>query len=89
LSVLTLCQMQKLINVLAVLGFGMGAAVTGTAGYVYVNQDAIKENIKEQIVNAATAGVADSLPGLMGDAVPGQTGGAVPALPGIALPLGK
>jgi len=70
--------MQKLINVLALLGFGMGAAVTGTAGYVYVNQDAIKENIKQQIVEAATAGVADSLPGLRGDSMPGTTGGAIP-----------
>ena len=79
--------MQKLINVLALLGFGMGAAITGTAGYVYVNQDAIKENIKQQIVEAATAGVADSLPGLMGDSMPGTTGGAIPELGGSSLPF--
>ena len=82
--------MQKLINVLAVLGFGMGAAVTGTAGYVYVNQDAIKENIKQQIVEAATAGVTDALPGMMGGSLPKTTGGAIPApfdgVGGFALP---
>ena len=77
--------MQKLINALAVLSFGMSAAITGTAGYVYVNQDAIKENIKKQIVEAATGGITEALPGIVGESVPSSTGFAVPipALPNL------
>ena len=41
--------MQKLINVLAVISFGVSGAVVAGGVYVYTNQDAIKDNIKNQI----------------------------------------
>ena len=51
--------MQKLINVLAVVSFGVSAAVVAGGVYVYTNQDDIKENIKQQVMN----GVQDALGG--------------------------
>ena len=39
--------MQKLINVLAVISFGVSGAVVAGGVYVYTNQDAIKDNIKQ------------------------------------------
>ena len=51
--------MQKLINVLAVISFGVSGAVVAGGVYVYANQDSIKENIKGQIMD----GVKDAIGG--------------------------
>ena len=40
--------MQKIINVLALASSVVSLAVVGTAGYVYVQRDAIIEDIKEK-----------------------------------------
>ena len=46
--------MQKLINVLAVSSFVVSASVVGGGVYVYLNKDAMIEDAKEKITNAAT-----------------------------------
>ena len=46
--------MQKLINVLAVLSFIGTAGIAGGGTYVYLNREAIIENAKEKVANAAT-----------------------------------
>ena len=51
--------MQKLINVLAVASFGVSAAVVAGGVYVYTNQDAIKDQIKGQVME----GVQDAIGG--------------------------
>ena len=58
--------MQKIINVLALVSFGVSAAVVAGGVYIYQNKEAITDNIKQQVVNAATSGVTDALPGMMG-----------------------
>ena len=73
--------MQKLINVLALSSFVVSAAVVGGGAYVYLNKDAIIENAKEKITNAATEAIAGALPGMLDAAMPelpGATGGAIP-----------
>ena len=74
--------MQKIINVLALGSFAVSAAVVGAAGYVYVNQDAIVDSIKEQatgMITDAVGGAVGDLPNLLGgDAL---TGGAESPLP--------
>jgi|TARA_R100000455_G_C6269797_1_gene125480 hypothetical protein len=72
--------MQKLINVLAVLSFVGVAGIYGGGYYVYSQKDAIVDNIKTQIMEAAVGGVAGALPGLMG---------GTPELPGVELPGAK
>ena len=64
--------MQKIINVLALGSFVVSAAVVGAAGYVYVNQDAIVDGIKEQ----ATGMITDAVGGAVGD-IPNLLGGDV------------
>tara|TARA_X000001388_G_scaffold43607_1_gene30656 strand:+ start:360 stop:581 length:222 start_codon:yes stop_codon:yes gene_type:complete len=39
--------MQKLINVLSVTSFIVSAAVVGAGTYVYLNKDALVEQVKE------------------------------------------
>ena len=46
--------MQKVINVLAVLSFVGVAGIIGGGAYIYTQRDALIENAKEKITNAAT-----------------------------------
>ena len=88
--------MQKLINVLAVSSFVVSASIVGGGVYVYLNKDAMIEDAKEKITNAATEAIAGALPGLFDAAMPelpGATGGAIPmgedkggSVPGMRLP---
>ena len=40
--------MQKVINALALVSFAVSASVVGAGAYVFINKDAIVEDIKEQ-----------------------------------------
>ena len=76
--------MQKLINVLAVLSFIGTAGIVGGGTYVYLNREAIIEDAKEKVANAATEAIAGALPGLIDNAkpeMPEVTGPAMPIMP--------
>jgi len=80
--------MQKLIKVLALVSFGVSAAIVGGGAYVYLNKDALIEQAKEAATKAATEAVAGALPGMLESAMPKMpevTGGAVPT--GTSLPF--
>ena len=70
--------MQKIINVLALASAAVSLAVVGTVGYVYVQRDAIIEDIKEKAMES-----------VMGGAGLGALGGAAGGLGADALPLGS
>ena len=70
-----LSKMQKIVNVLAVASSVVSLAVVGTAGYVYVQKDAIIESVKEKALKSIGGG---ALGGLAGGAL---GGGALPGLP--------
>ena len=73
--------MQKLINVLALASTAVSVAVVGTAGYVYVNREAIIEDVKEKAMEAVLGGAG----GLGGAA--GGLGGDLPiGTPDLATP---
>ena len=77
--------MQTIINVLALSSFAISASVVGGGAYLYLNKDSIVENVKEQVINAATGAIADSLPDLMDQdtvpELPATTGPALPMMP--------
>ena len=52
-----LSKMQKLINVLAVASAAVSVAVVGTVGYVYVNREAIIEDVKEKALDSVMGGL--------------------------------
>ena len=66
--------MQKIINVLALASSVVSLAVVGTVGYVYVQRDAIIEDIKEKamesVLGGGLGGVAGGAAGLGVDALP-------------------
>ena len=76
--------MQKWINVLAVLSFLGTASIIGGGTYVYLNREALAENVKEKVAKAATEAIAGALPGMLDAAtpkLPEATGPAIPSLP--------
>tara|TARA_B100000287_G_scaffold180398_1_gene170440 strand:+ start:710 stop:949 length:240 start_codon:yes stop_codon:yes gene_type:complete len=62
---------QKIINVVAIASGVVSLAVVGVSGYVYVNQEAIIESVKEKALGSLTGGLVG---GALG-------GGALPSLP--------
>ena len=68
---------QKVVNVLAVASAVVSLAVVGSAGYVFVNKDAIIQGVTEK-----------ALGGLGGLGGAGGAGFGVPDMGGSALPLG-
>jgi len=74
--------MQKVINVLALASFAVSTAIVAGGAYVYLNKDAMIENAKDKIANAATEAIAGALPGMLDAAMPELpevTGGAIPS----------
>ena len=63
--------MQKIINVLALASAAVSIAVVGTVGYVYVNREAIIEDVKEKALGSVMGGLG-------GAGLGGAAGGALP-----------
>ena len=68
--------MQKIVNIIAIASGVVSLAVVGTAGYVYVQKDAIIESVKEKALGSIGGGAIKSLTG-------GGLGGGLP-VPGLA-----
>ena len=48
--------MQKVVNVLAVASAAVSLAVVGTAGYVFVNKDAIIKDVTDKAMESVLGG---------------------------------
>ena len=76
--------MQKVINTIALLSGLVSLSVVGAGAYLYVNKDAIIEDIKMTATVAVSKAVAESLPGMIDEALPEipemptKTGGVIP-----------
>ena len=68
--------MQKLINVLAVTSFIVSGAVVAGGSYVYLNREAIRDNIKEKALEQVTSILPSLLPVPQ---VPGLGGASAPS----------
>ena len=69
--------MQKLINALAVLSFLGSASIIGGGTYVYLQREAILDNVEEQIKET----IMRSLPGMLDQSVPELPTTTGPAIP--------
>ena len=79
--------MQKLVNVIALLSGLVSLSVLGGGAYLYVNKDALIEDVKMTATKAVSKAVAEALPGMIDSAmpeipapveVPKETGGVLP-----------
>ena len=71
--------MQKIFNAIAVASGVLSLTVVGSGLFVYINKDAIINNIKEKAMESITG----NLGGALGDSlpIPDVTGPVVPKLP--------
>jgi len=77
--------MQKLINLLALLSFGVSAAVVGGSAYLYLNKDTLIEEAREKAIKTVTEAVGEALPGMLDSAMPKPP--ALPSATGPAISL--
>ena len=69
--------MQKIVNVIALTSGVVSLAVVATGGYLFLNKDAIVDNVKGQVMEAVTG----SLGGLGGGALSGGVPSLAPDAP--------
>tara|TARA_Y100001970_G_scaffold213982_1_gene261617 strand:- start:1771 stop:2001 length:231 start_codon:yes stop_codon:yes gene_type:complete len=53
---------QKIINVLAIASAAVSVAVVGVGGYVYLNREAIIEDVKEKALGGLGGSLGGDLP---------------------------
>ena len=79
--------MQKVINVMALASFAVSGCVVAGGVYVYLNKDSIVENVKSQVIKAATEGVGSAMGAeLSGQLMPGVSSSDSPA-GGLPVPI--
>lgn len=65
--------MQKLVNTIALLSGLVSLTIVGTAGYLYVNKDALIEDARQRATEAVTEAISQALPGMLESALPEPT----------------
>jgi hypothetical protein len=83
--------MQKVINALALVSFAVSASVVGAGAYVYINKDALIEQVKEEAMGMVGGALGatlfsgpadDMLPDLPDPSILDETGASpIPAIP--------
>ena len=69
--------MQKFINGIAILSGIISITVVGSGVVIYLQKDAIIENVKGKVMDA----VLPDIGGGITDAIPEMTGPAIPGIP--------
>ena len=75
--------MQKIINGIALLSGAVSIAVVGSVGYLYLNKDAIIEDIKGKVMESVMPDIGSRIT----DAIPSFTGPAT-SVPKSPMPEG-
>ena len=70
--------MQKVVNVLAVASAAVSLAVVGTAGYVFVNKDAIIKSVTDAALESVMGG---GIGGALSPDLPTGTNDLAPSAP--------
>jgi hypothetical protein len=73
--------MQKLVNVVALLSGLVSLSVVGGGAYLYLNKDAMIEDVRVKATEEITKAITEALPGMIDSAMPEMpevTGGIVP-----------
>ena len=70
--------MQKFINTIAIASGIISLTVVGSGVVIYLQKDAIIENVKSKVMGSVLDSVTPDLGGIAGDAIPDFTGPATP-----------
>ena len=61
---------NSIANVISIVSGVSLAGIIGVGSYVYVNKDAIIEDVKQQAIESVMGGLGGGVPSLGGDALP-------------------
>ena len=75
-------MLQKIINGIAIASGVVSITVVGAVGVVYLNKDAIIENVKSKVMES----VMPDLGGGLSDMIPKSTGPVMPEGVGLGIP---
>ena len=73
--------MQKLVNVVALLSGLVSLGVVAGGSYLYLNKDAMIEDVRAKATEEITKAITEALPGMIDSAIPelpGATGNVIP-----------
>ena len=73
--------MQKIVNLIALLSGLTSLAVIGGGTYLYLNKDAMIEDVRTKATEEITKAITEALPGMIDSAIPelpGATGNVIP-----------
>jgi hypothetical protein len=76
--------MQKIINTIALLSGLVSLGVVVGGSYLYLNKDAMIEDVRVKVTEEITNAITDALPGIVDSAIPelpSTTGEVIPSSP--------
>jgi hypothetical protein len=76
--------MQKIINTIALLSGLVCLGVIAGGSYLYLNKDAMIEDVRVKVTEEITNAITDALPGIVDSAIPelpSTTGEVIPSSP--------
>ena len=79
--------MQKFINAIAIASGIISLTVVGSGVVIYLQKDAIIENVKSKVMGSVLDSVKPDLGGIAGDSIPSFTGPAAPLPSAPAVPF--
>ena len=79
-------MVKHIFNILSASSFALSGGIIASGVYVYANREAIIDNVKAQVVEAATGAIQEQLPELLDGAFPGLEEGVPAEVPGGGIP---
>jgi len=76
--------MQKIVNTIALLSGLVSLGVVIGGSYLYLNKDAMIEDVRVKVTEEITNAITDALPGIVDSAIPelpSTTGEVIPSSP--------
>ena len=76
--------MQKIVNTIALLSGLVSLGVVIGGSYLYLNKDAMIEDVRVKVTEEITSAITDALPGIVDSAIPefpSTTGEVIPSSP--------
>jgi hypothetical protein len=76
--------MQKIVNTIALLSGLVSLGVVVGGSYLYLNKDAMIEDVRVKVTEEITNAITDALPGIVDSAIPelpSTTGEVIPSSP--------
>ena len=61
---------KHIFNILSASSFALSGGIIASGVYVYANREAIIDNVKAQVVEAATGAIQDQLPDMLDGLLP-------------------